>query len=160
MVGFLVSTGVSLMMNGMCCAYQMHGEKELRQAMRSDIREEWRQQREIEANAISQFEKEAERLRFESLEQRHMLLEFLKRQQQGENEERSEPTTTIDACRSSSSSSSSSRQQRRAACCSQSRASCARDRQSRSGKWTQPSLFDDDGEDWEEEESSDNPQEA
>jgi hypothetical protein len=75
MVGFLLSTGVSLMMNGMCCVYQMHGEKELRQAMRSDIREEWRAQREIEDKTRLHYKDDVERLRLASLEQRYQLLQ-------------------------------------------------------------------------------------
>jgi ATP-dependent protease HslVU (ClpYQ) ATPase subunit len=75
MVGFLLSTGVSLMMNGVCCVYQMHGEKELRQAMRSDIREEWKEQREIEAKTRQHYEVDVERLRRASLEQRYQLMQ-------------------------------------------------------------------------------------
>lgn len=74
MVGFLVSTGVSLLMNGVCCAYQMNGERELREAMRSDIREEWRLQRALEAQERREYEHRAERLRLEALEKRYHLL--------------------------------------------------------------------------------------
>ena len=72
------------MMNGMCCVYQMNEEKELRTAMRRDIREEWKLQREIEARERQQYEQEIERLRMEAMEverlrvaalqQRHQLL--------------------------------------------------------------------------------------
>lgn len=72
--GFLLSTGVSMMMNGVCCVYQMNGEKDLRQAMRSDIREEWKQQRAEEARAKLEEERLAERLRLRALKQRHKLL--------------------------------------------------------------------------------------
>lgn len=88
MVGFLVSTGVSLMMNGMCCVYQMHGEKELRMAMRQDIREEWKLQRQLEVEWQEEQRQQLERqvyqqqeeeqivrqLRLQSMKQRYHLL--------------------------------------------------------------------------------------
>ena len=74
-----MSTGVSLMVNGVCCVYQMQGEKDLRNAMRSDIREEWRTQREIEAKTKHlQYDEEVERLRMEYQIQRHQVLEASK----------------------------------------------------------------------------------
>lgn len=69
-----------MMMNGVCCVYQMNGEKELRQAMRSDIREEWKQQRAEEAQAKLEEEKLTERLRLQALKQRHKLLNKAKKQ--------------------------------------------------------------------------------
>lgn len=74
MVGFLLSTGASLLMNGVCCIYSMNEEKGLREAMRQDIRDEWRQQREIESRERQQREAEAERLLLRSLELRHQKL--------------------------------------------------------------------------------------
>ena len=69
-----MSTGVSIMMNGVCCVYQMNGERELRQAMRNDIRDEWREQRELETKAKFEQERESERLRLVALEKRYNLL--------------------------------------------------------------------------------------
>ena len=74
MVGFLLSTGASLLMNGACCIYSMNEEKDLREAMRQDIRDEWRLQREIESREKQQREAEAERLFLRSLERRHQKL--------------------------------------------------------------------------------------
>ena len=78
--GFLLTTGVSMMMNGVCCVYQMNGERELRQAMRDDIRDEWRQQREVETRAKQEQERETERLRLLALEKRYKLLHGTTRQ--------------------------------------------------------------------------------
>lgn len=72
--GFLLSTGVSIMMNGVCCVVQMNGEKSLRQAMRNDIREEWKEQREVETQVKLEQERQTERLRLQAMEKRHKLL--------------------------------------------------------------------------------------
>lgn len=61
-------------MNGVCCIYSMNEEKDLREAMRKDIREEWRIQREIESRERKQREAEVERLLLQSLERRHQKL--------------------------------------------------------------------------------------
>ena len=58
-------------MNGVCCIYSMNEERDLREAMRQDIREEWRIQREIEAREREQRDAEVERLLLQSLERRH-----------------------------------------------------------------------------------------
>jgi hypothetical protein len=75
MVGFLVSTGASLLMNGVCCVYQMNEEKDLREAMRKDIREEWRVQRQREFEVRKRYKKRSQELRFEALEKRYRVLE-------------------------------------------------------------------------------------
>ena len=66
-----MSTGVSLLMNGVCCVYTMNEEKDLREAMRQDIRDEWRLQREIETKERQQREAESEWLRLQALEKRY-----------------------------------------------------------------------------------------
>jgi len=69
--GFLLSTGVSIIMIGACCIYTMNEEKELREAMRQDIRAEWKFQRELENRERRQQEMEADRLRILALEKRY-----------------------------------------------------------------------------------------
>jgi hypothetical protein len=83
-----LSTGVSMMMNGVCCVYQMNGERELRQAMRNDIREEWREQRELEARTRLEQDQETERLRLQALERRHELLYSMDRRRQPQSSSR------------------------------------------------------------------------
>lgn len=74
--GFLLSTSATMMMNGVCYLHQMNGERELRQAMRDDIRDEWKQQREVEAKTKleQEQEQEAQRLRWLAMEKRYSLL--------------------------------------------------------------------------------------
>lgn len=70
MVGFLISTAASVMMNGVCCVYQMHEERHLREAMRKDIREEWKLQRKREFRAERRYQKQYEKFRLQASLQR------------------------------------------------------------------------------------------
>lgn len=85
-------------MNGVCCVYQMHEEKELREAMRRDIREEWKLQRQREFEAAQRrrhYKMQSEKLRRDALEKRHRLLEAVQNMSGSKNTERDQICKTV-----------------------------------------------------------------
>lgn len=54
---FVASTATSIMMNGVCCVWQMHEEEDRRDAIRRDIRVEYERQREMERELWEQRER-------------------------------------------------------------------------------------------------------
>mmetsp|Transcript_13007 Transcript_13007/g.26388 ORF Transcript_13007/g.26388 Transcript_13007/m.26388 type:complete len:213 (-) Transcript_13007:137-775(-) len=58
--GFVAQTVASIMMNGLCCIWQMEAENDAREAIRKDIRVEYERQRKIEQEIWEQRQKQCQ----------------------------------------------------------------------------------------------------
>lgn len=106
----LLGTAASLMMNGVCCMYQMQEEEDRREAIRKDIRVEYERQRLAERDQQRQSDRQfhsdssilIEERRKSLLRRKHGLSSENLHQQQREagNEDRDGATSTLMGCSS------------------------------------------------------------